>query len=83
MLFGLGLSFGGLSFPGRGFPVCLGSRRATFDGWRKAFENERQKLANSEFWLNVILATFIALCARVGLTTFMLSYGSALGVIRL
>ena len=61
----------------------MASRRATFDGWRKAFENERQNLANSEFWLKVTLATFIAPCAGVGLTTFMISYGRAWVVIRL
>lgn len=50
--------------------------RVMFGGWHKVFEDEKQTLANGEFWLKVILSTFIALCVGVSLATFMISYGT-------
>ena len=51
--------------------------------WRERVENDLPHLADGEFWLKVLLSTFIALCAGVSLATFMVPYGSAWMVIGL
>lgn len=51
--------------------------------WRERFGKDLHHLANGEFWLKVLLSTFIALCAGVSLATFMMPYGSAWMVIGL
>jgi hypothetical protein len=45
-----------------------------FQGWCKVFDNEKQNLANGEFWLKVLLSTFIALCSGVSLVTIIFPY---------
>lgn len=50
--------------------------RGRLNGWRKVFDGERQTLANGEFWLQILLSTFIALCAGVSFATFMIPYGT-------
>jgi len=57
--------------------------RLALANWRAKFDREKQNLANGEFWLKVLLATFIALCAGVSLATFMIPYGSGWVVIGL
>ncbi len=84
LLFGLGLSLWRYKISWPKLPrLALVNRRARFAGWRKAFENEKRNLANGEFWLKVLLATFIALCGGVGLATFMLPYGGGWVVVGL
>jgi hypothetical protein len=37
----------------------------------------RKEFGDSEFWLKVLLAAFIALCGGIALITFVLPYGGA------
>lgn len=57
------------------------SRR--FGGWRGLFNDEKQNLASGEFWLKVILATFITLCSGVSLVTIIFPYETGWMVIGL
>jgi hypothetical protein len=75
LLFGLGLSLWGarVSWP----------KLSSLANWRKRFDQEKQNFANGEFWLKVLLATFIALCGGVSLAVFIFPYGSGWVVIGL
>lgn len=44
--------------------------------WRERFGKELHHFADGDFWLKVLLSTFIALCAGVSVATFMIPYGS-------
>ena len=51
--------------------------------WRGRLGNDIRHLANGEFWLKVLLTTFIALCVGVSVAIFMIPYGSGWMVIGL
>lgn len=77
LLFGLGLSLWRHRISWPKLPPLA------FANWRTTFHKEKQNFANGEFWLKVLLATFIALCGGVSLATFMIPYGSGWVVIGL
>ncbi len=79
LLCGLGLSLRRLKMSGQKLPSLAAIKII----WRGRFVNNLHSLSNREFWLKVLLTTFISVSAGVSIAIFMVPYGSGWMVIGL